>query len=192
MKKAILSAVFLSGIFTVATAQTQPGESVISANAGFSLVGALFSLADIDADVKSSAPPAVQLNYDYAINELFSLGGGLSYQRFKLAYTDYGDDMEDFDVQLSRFNVALRGLFHYGAQEQVDMYSGIRLGLSNWSADVGTSNPDFEPPKGNGISVAPQLILFGIRGYLTDGLGINAELAVGGPHFFAIGLSYRI
>lgn len=183
-------ALFLS--FGTASAQTLSGESVISANAGFSLAGALFGLADIDGNVDASAPPALQFSYDYAITEKLSLGGGLSYQKFGLAYTDYGDAMEDFDVRLSRFNLALRGLFHYGGQEQVDMYSGLRLGLSNWSVKGGTSDPDYEPPKANGITIAPQLILFGIRAYVAGNLGLNAELGVGGPHFFTVGLNYRI
>lgn len=191
-KKFVSSVITVLFAFAGASAQTLAGESVISANGGFSLLGALFKLSNIDENVDASAPPAIQLSYDYALTDHLSLGGGLSYQRFKLSYTDYGDNMENFDARLSRFNIAIRGLVHYGGQENLDMYSGLRLGLTNWSADVGTDDPNFKPPKTDGVTFGPQLILFGIRGYVAGNLGVNAELGVGGPHFFSLGLQYRL
>lgn len=139
----------------------------------------------------ASTPPAVQLTYDYALTNRLSLGGGVSYQSFKLAYSDYGEAKESFDVRLSRFNLGVRGLIHYGNSTTMDLYSGLRIGLSNWSLDVGTDNPNFDPPKAQGPAFAPQLILFGIRGYFTENLGIGGELAVGAPHVVSFGLNYR-
>lgn len=172
-------------------AQNLEGQSAIGLHAGFSLAGALFNLSEIDANVDASTPPAAQLTYDYALTGRFSLGGGVSYQSFNLAYSNYGETNESFDVRLSRFNLAARGLFHYGNSETMDMYSGLRVGLSNWSLDVGTDNPNFDPPKARGPAFAPQLILFGIRGYLTENLGIGGELAVGAPHVVSLGVNYR-
>ncbi|MCO6489750.1 MAG: outer membrane beta-barrel protein [Phaeodactylibacter sp.] len=183
-------ALFL-GLCTLLPAQTRQGQSVIGIQTGFSLAGALFNLSEIDANIDASAPPAVQFTYDYALTDRLSLGGGVSYQRFKLAYSDYGEMNETFDVRLSRFNLAVRGLFHYGNSEAVDMYSGLRVGLSNWSLDVGTDDPNFDPPKASGPAFAPQLVLFGIRGYLAENLAIGGELAAGAPHVLSLGLNYR-
>ncbi len=184
---------FFTLLLCVATlsAQTSQGQSVLSINGGFSLAGALFGLANLDDQVDASAPPALQLTYDHAVNNRISLGGGLSYQRFKLAYSDYGEDNEDFDLRVSRFNVGLRGLVHYGSNEELDMYSGVRVGLSNWSFTGGPDDPEFDPPKTAGVTFAPQLILFGLRGYITEQLGFNGELGIGAPHVFTMGLSYR-
>lgn len=172
-------------------AQTQEGQSVLGIHTGFSLAGALFNLSEIDANVDASTPPAVQLTYDYAVTDRVSVGGGVSYQSFKLAYSGYGEAKENFDVRLSRFNLGVRSLFHYGNSETMDMYSGVRIGVSNWSLDVGTDDPNFDPPKANGPAFAPQFILFGMRGYFTESLGISGELAVGAPHIVSFGLNYR-
>ena len=177
--------------FGTLSAQTLEGQSTIGVQTGFSLASALFSLSEIDANVDASTPPAVQLTYDYALTDRLSLGGGVSYQNFKLAYTGYGDAKESFDVRLSRFNLGIRALFHYGNSETMDMYSGLRIGLSNWSLDVGTDDPNFDPPKANGPAFAPQLVLFGIRGYFTENLGIGGELAAGAPHLVSLGVYYR-
>ena len=181
---------FALGCYTL-SAQRMAGESTIGVQSGFSLASALFNLSEIDANVDASTPPALQLTYDYALTDRLSLGGGVSYQRFNLAYSGYGEAKENFDVRLSRFNLGVRGLFHYGNSETMDMYSGLRVGLSNWSLDVGTNDPNFDPPKANGPAFAPQLILFGIRGYFTEHFGIGGELAAGAPHVVSLGLHYR-
>ncbi len=173
------------------SAQNREGESVVSLNAGFSLASALFKLSEIDANVDASTPPALQFTYDYALTKRFSLGGGIAYQRFKLAYSNYGEAMESFNLRLSRFNLGARALIHYGNSETLDMYSGLRVGLSNWSADGGTDDPNFDPPKANGLFFAPQLILFGMRGYVTENLGFGGEVSIGAPHLFALGVNYR-
>ena len=187
--KIILSfLVFSLGFYTL-SAQRMAGESTIGVHTGFSLASALFSLSEIDANGDASTPPALQFTYDYAVTDRFSLGGGLSYQNFKLGYSNYGETKESFDVQLSRFNLGIRGLFHYGNSETMDMYSGLRVGLSNWSLDIGTNDPNFDPPKTEGITFAPQLILFGIRGYFTEHLGIGGEVGVGAPHVVSFGVN---
>jgi len=176
---------------SILSAQNRQGESVISLNAGFSLASALFKLSEIEANVDASTPPALQFTYDYALSNRFSMGGGISYQRFNLAYSDYGEAKESFNLRLSRFNLGARALIHYGSSETIDMYSGLRVGLSNWSAGGGTDDPNFDPPKANGLFFAPQLILFGMRGYVTENLGFGGEIGVGGPHLLSLGVNYR-
>ena len=190
MKYSVACLLALLSLSTL-SAQTLEGESVIGINAGFSMASALFSLSEIDANVDATTPPAIQATYDYALTNRVSLGGGISYQNFKLAYSNYGEAKESFDVRLSRFNVGLRGLFHYGNSEKMDMYSGLRVGLSKWSLDVGTDDPSFDPPKTAGIVFAPQAILFGMRSYLSGHLGIGGEIAIGAPHVVSFGLHYR-
>ncbi len=191
MKTIPLFLVLFLGCATFLPAQNQEGQSAVGLHTGFSLASALFSLSEIDANVDASTPPAVQFTYDYALTNRVSLGGGISYQSFNLAYSDYGETNENFDVRLSRFNLAVRGLFHYGNSETMDMYSGLRVGMSNWSLDVGTDNPNFDPPKASGPAFAPQLILFGMRSFFTENLGIGGELAVGAPHVVSLGINYR-
>lgn len=174
-------------------AQSLTNESVLGVNMGLSLAGVLFNLAELEDDIEASNKPAIQLTYDYAITDAISIGAAGSYQRYVLSYTNYnGVEDQDFDVKVGRTNIAARALFHYGGNEEIDLYSGIRLGLTNWSVDVGASNiPDYVPPQSAGIFFAPQLIAFGIRGYFTPNFGVNAELSIGAPHYFSMGVSYR-
>ncbi|MCG8332138.1 MAG: porin family protein [Chitinophagales bacterium] len=174
-------------------AQNLTSESVLGINMGLSLAGVLFNLAELEDDITVSNNPAIQLTYDYAINDVISIGAAGSYQRYVLSYTNYdGVENQDFDVKIARTNVAARALFHYGGNEKIDLYSGVRLGLTNWSVDVGADNiTDFVPPQSAGIFFAPQLVAFGIKGYFSPNFGVNAELSVGAPHYFSMGISYR-
>jgi hypothetical protein len=36
-----------------------------------------------------------------------------------------------------------------------------------------------------------QLIAFGLRGYLTENIGLNGELALGSPYFASVGINFR-
>lgn len=202
MKKGLL----LSLLFTFATlhifAQNQDFRSTLSVNAGFSAVGSLISIADdFSADTKSYAVPAIQLTYDKGIQKWFSIGLATSYQTMGIEYRGYeymqdGETVtEDFKTSISRLNVGIRPLFHYGNISRIDMYSGLRVGVTNWSINTQSNDPNYDPENdvsfGNGINFAAQVILYGLRGYFTDNLGANFELALGSPHFASFGLNYR-
>ncbi|NJK95016.1 MAG: hypothetical protein HC905_09000 [Bacteroidales bacterium] len=155
-------------------------------NGGFSLVGTIISAAN----GQTSSIPAIQVTYDYGISDFFSLGAAVSHQGMKIDYTDinYGD----YRTKINRLNVAARALFHYGNSGKIDMYSGLRLGYTNWGVSTNSKDPDYvadDVVKGGGF--APQVILFGFRGYFSEHIGLNSELAVGAPHYFSIGLNFR-
>ncbi len=189
---------------THAMAQNNEFKSTASMNVGFSLVGSLFNIADNysnSTEVSSYALPAFQFNYDRGLQKWFSLGAAVSYQAMGLSYKNYeyqegGSTVsEDFKTTFSRLNVGIRPLFHYGNINRIDMYSGLRIGLTNWSVNTDTSDPSYDPENdisfGEGTNFSAQVILYGLRGYFTDNIGANFELAIGAPHFFSMGLNYR-
>lgn len=202
MKKGLLlGLLFTFGTFHI-FAQNQDFGSTLSINAGFSAVGSLISIADdFSADTKSYAVPAIQLTYDKGIQKWFSIGLATSYQAMGIEYRGYeymqdGETVtEDFKTNISRLNVAVRPLFHYGNINRFDMYSGLRVGVTNWSINTKSNDPEYDPENdvsfGNGINFSAQVILYGLRAYFTDNLGANFELALGSPHFFSMGLNYR-
>src|ERR1700690_3444869 len=71
-----------------ASAQNEKGASVVTAGAGASLVGLLFSAIkntvnrQSGASVNITSTPAILAMYDYAIADKFSLGAAFSYQTF--------------------------------------------------------------------------------------------------------------
>jgi hypothetical protein len=131
------------------------------------------------------------------------------------------DKLGDFSITVPRTTLAARFLFHYGNKKRFDCYTGFRFGVGIWSvktsanidkdvlrraidglkdqvgADAVENLPSFDKVekalKTGGSFVLPQaqLILFGIRGYVTEHIGINGELAVGSPYVFSLGANYR-
>lgn len=183
---------FLSLLCSIsAFSQNLQGESVIGINTGFSMAGAVLGLTGLIDDVETNTTPAWQVSYDYAIHDHISIGGAAAWQRFHLQYSNYGEEQVDFGVSLSRFNAGGRVLFHYGSNDRIDLYSGLKVGISHWSVDVGAEVEGYSPPKVSGVVPAFQLIAFGLRGYVTSQLGLNAEIALGAPHLASVGLTYR-
>lgn len=187
MRKLLLAAFLMLGLSGIINAQNETFKNTICVNGGFSLVGSIISAAN----GQTSSVPAIQFTYDRGLSSFFSLGAAASYQGMKIDYSDitYGD----YKTTISRLNVACRALFHYANSGKLDMYSGLRLGYTNWGVSTTSKDPDYvadDVVKGGGF--APQVILFGIRGYFTDHIGLNFEVGVGAPHYTSIGLAYRL
>ena len=196
--KTILTVVFFVFVTSV---DAQDYQSTLTFNAGFSLVGGLFDIPDVnanDGDVSSYSIPALQVGYDYYLNHWFSLGAAGSVQFMGVNYDEYyynSTETVEGSLNITRINIAARALFHYVNKDRLDLYSGLRMGFTNWLVTEDLTDETYNYDEiltfNSGINYAPQLILFGVRGYFTDNFGANMELAVGAPHFFSIGLNYR-
>ncbi|RLD53091.1 MAG: hypothetical protein DRI94_00965 [Bacteroidetes bacterium] len=189
MKKRITITVL--ALFIVASsAFAQDYKSTVSADAGISLIGVLMrAVVNVDTIDGYSATPAMQLSYDYMVTDFLSAGAAASFQQFKFSDTEGS-------FAIKRMNFAIRALFHYGKSDKLDMYSGIRLGMTNWGykIDIPTNDPTLtalQDSKFSGLGFAPQLIAFGVRGYFTDNIGANIEFAVGAPYYMMGGVNYR-
>ena len=130
------------------------------------------------------------------------------------------DKLGDFSLTVPRTTVATRLLFHYGNKGRIDCYSGFRFGVGIWSVKTSQSLDKATLSRaidgivnelGDNVAATQglenisttlktktsfalfqaQLILFGIRGYVTENIGISSELAVGSPYFFSLGANYR-
>ena len=159
--------------------------------------------------------PQLNLAYDHGVVEWFSIGGALSYNKIGLDLKDVTykktEDIGDVRLDVSRITIGARALFHYGNTNSIDMYSGVRLGIGIWTAKVSSSALDdrleevINEAGGNSIwrtlignrvrgsfpMFQAQVVLFGLRGYVTENIGINGELSVGSPYFASIGVNYR-
>ncbi len=159
--------------------------------------------------------PQINIAYDHGINKWFSIGGAISYNKVSMDLKEVvynkTENLGDVKLNVSRITLGARALFHYGNANRVDMYSGVRLGIGIWGVNASSSSLDnrldevFKEAGGSGIwrsvlgnklkggFVLPQVqvILFGLRTYVTENIGLNGELAVGSPYFASIGLNYR-
>ncbi len=168
-------------------------NSTVCANAGFSLVGALFNAvanSSTTEDFSSTGLPAFQVTYDYQVAGFLSIGvaGSVQFMGYEY-YETYANSQDDFvKVDVTRTNIAFRPLFHYGNLDDFDLYSGLRIGYTMWDVSANTEDASTE---GFGSGFALQAVAFGMRGYFTDNLGANIELAIGAPHYLSLGVSYR-
>jgi hypothetical protein len=77
--------------------------------------------------------PQINLAYDYGVNQWFSIGGAVSYNKVSLDLKDVKynktENLGNITLGISRVTVGARALFHYGNANRIDMYSGVRLGI---------------------------------------------------------------
>jgi hypothetical protein len=187
-----------------ASAQKYQGQSVVTGGVGFSVVGLFLGLVDnaLDAatDIRSTKTPVLLGAYDYGVSDRFSIGVGYTYQSLTLKYDGYyvNGDLDSlkqgsFTDRLTRQNFGLRPMFHFGDNDDLDIYAGLRVSFVRWSY---TSNrPDIA---GNwasdilgGASPVKAQALFGMRYFFTENLGFNTELAIGPSYFAMIGINAR-
>jgi hypothetical protein len=207
-------------------AQNEDYKHVISVQSGASLFspfrGSVTSSQEIsDTTVSFSSGkmrnfPQLNVAYDYGVNQWFSIGGAVSYNKVSLDLKDVKynktENLGDVNLNVSRVTFGTRALFHYGNANRMDMYSGVRLGVGIWTARVSSNSLDnkldevLKEAGGSGIwrsllgnrikgsfpMFQAQVILFGLRGYITENIGLNGELSVGSPYFASIGINYRI
>jgi hypothetical protein len=158
----------------------------------------------------TSGQPTLQIAYDYSFNEHFSLG--IAYSRnamfFKFDSVKFTAPIENssfegnISLRLARNTFTLRPMVHYGQSEKIDMYSGLRLGLTVWTTlvkgEIAASaseeiQKNFKGRFGRTITVWPNAsaTLFGIRYYPIPNLGIGAEINVGPPYPLAVSANFR-
>lgn len=181
---------------TSVIAQNEEYKSTVTVNTGFSLVGNLLNVKTSEiTEFSTYSLPAFQATYDYSLAKWFSVGAAGSVQLMGIKYNDYEGTGDNFETSITRTNFALRGLFHYGNNEKLDMYSGVRMGFTNWNISTNYDNPDYNADSdisiSQGFGAAPQVVLFGVRGYFNDNLGVNMEVCIGSPHYLSLGVNYR-
>lgn len=191
MKKllVLIIAVFAFTFSNKVKAQQESGQVVISAGAGYSIISKLLSVGE---NVKSIPP--LYLNADFGVTDNFSVGlagsySSISYDDVITSFDDMGNIVEEnVNVQGSRNTVAARALFHFGNNPKMDQYAGLRAGMTFWGWND-ESLVDEENLSANNFSYR---LLYGMRAYLTDNLGVNLEIGIGSPYFFNGGISYRL
>lgn len=214
MKKQIITLALICASFSI-FAQNEDYRGVLSVNAGsnaFTLLkGVITDAAETSGStVDMKATPSFALSYDYGVKKWFSIGGQASFNSMSFDAKDLEVTKDDGTVltgdvvfKATRIPVLARMLFHYGNAGKFDMYSGISLGASIWTGSVdgdGTIVEEIENGaetslrgvKSSGVLPTGQITLFGLRGYVTENIGIGFETAIGAPYFASLQLNYRL
>ena len=209
----IIQTTLLLLITSALVAQTNQGEKVMSLNAGFSWTGLVFNTLtadDINLEIddqnvtlgsfNATASPAIGVTFDYGITNVFSLGALVSRQVITGEIGNYSwQDLngnprtESLTFNSSRNNISLVPRFHYKLKsENVDLYSGLKLGFTFWRLNVDATDRDFDVlDKFTPSRPSLGLIPIGARFYMSDNFGLNVETAIGAPYVASIGAQYR-
>jgi hypothetical protein len=197
----LLAVVALFSGINNAKAQNETGQVSVSAGVGFSVLFGVINIAEnqaTDEGITHSTLPALNMNIDYGISPKFSLGLGVGYQSTTINYTNYEattssgyDSLYNFGVTISRLNIGLRPIYHFGKNDKLDIYTGGRIGLSIWSISTTASVPGYSGPfQYSGVLPSFQY-LFGMKAYFTPSFGAHFEVAIGTPYLIEAGLNYR-
>jgi hypothetical protein len=186
-----LNSAFSQEISQKSTVSLGVGQSMVKVLSDLFLNNSLMDSTDLDY----TSLPAFYLNYDYMVTDFLSVGAAGSFQLFKLKNTETSEFL-----QVNRANFGIRALFHYGSNDKLDMYSGVRLSTTLWRWDANSNDPtiqqtidDLNNSKffNNTLKIAPQIVAFGIRGYFTDMFGAHMELSIGSPYYLSGGINVR-
>lgn len=165
----------------------------------------IFSQKDVNQGVltlgigRGIAPISYNVMYDYGLSKHFSLGLAINNGKFRSiipapvgllpAPINYSN--------LYRTNVGVRALFHVGNSTNWDPYLGFRGGVSIWSGEGkfvyhGLSVADtLFSAESEDIYPSVQAVL-GVRYLFSDWLGVNAELALGSPYAYSVGINCKL
>lgn len=209
---------FVSGIIALLTmipsisfSQKKGGQIVISADAGISPMGVFASMganSNANTDVFRASPVYLG-NIDVGITKLISVGVSSSYQSFRYYY-DHSTNMGLIRCKdvTTRASYGGRLLFHFAKEdkEKIDAYAGVRVGYADWN--LSTTNPsvdytvkDYEDNQPWGLRLPlserhdfhfTAQVLYGFRYNFSKFAGMNFEVSIGGPVFFAVGLQTKI
>ncbi|MBL7884477.1 MAG: hypothetical protein JNL69_10445 [Bacteroidia bacterium] len=205
-KRFILAILFCLGGVN-AYSQKKLGESTITVGGGISLIGTASSITanGNSRNDEFRSIPFLVASYDVGLSELLSLGASYSRQEYRYYY-DY------YDVQYSLFinretdryvreNYGLRVLFHFGKKETLDMYAGVRLGLTVWNINSTNPNNEYKPENNSDTPWSLRVnvknthytaqALYGFRYYFSKNVGLNFEVGIGPPGLIMLGLNIR-
>jgi len=152
----------------------------------------------------SSILPNIGGTIDFGISKGFSIGITGSYQNETVDYAL----PQNFTDKVSRTNVAFRFLLHLcKTNNKLDDYLGFRFGASYWhdtpSPDnvVGAYNYNGNPQyiyntitflQNTSSLVGSFQILYGLRLYTSDNIGLHFEIGIGSPYLAEGGITFRI
>lgn len=183
---------------TQVAAQKYQGQMNFTAGGSFSLTGLTMNFV-IDAidnaqGTTTRSTPGLNGMFDYGITDRFSLGAAYHFQNFRAEFNGYTDSagnavVGDYYVGVTRQNIGLRALFHFGDNDDLDIYAGARAGITLWSYNTNANTTGL----GDDLftsRVWPQAI-FGMRYYFTPNIGVNTEFAIGPPYYLMLGVNAR-
>jgi hypothetical protein len=182
------------------------GKMVFTAGVGFntttSLTAARYevssywvnTLGNSATMISQKSIPLINFMFDYGIGSKVTIGLGFGYQTMTFVW---GNSLVSYTDNWTRYALALRGDYRILARENIGMYTGLRIGYNFYSM-TSTATAHFDPNYVSNLSVQPTAVAvqahFGFSYYFNGMIGANVEvgLAIGGPYYSAVGLTFKL
>ncbi|HEX8515454.1 MAG TPA: hypothetical protein VF868_04585 [Bacteroidia bacterium] len=182
-------------------------KAIITAGAGFNLFAASLTLKYA---VRSNnfnyyynintvqASPIFNFNLDYGLLKNFSVGAGFGFQGARVGITGYdgaSGNNYNYEHLWKRYYFAVRGDYYIVANENISLYTGLRLGYNLYS--VKSTGRTVEPNlTASYFNLSPAIVHahFGFSYFIKGIVGINAEVGIGygGPFIPAVGVTVKL
>lgn len=154
--------------------------------------GAGLSLLDTSRLQTKVKTPVFAIGADYRIGRRFSVGLLGAYQNINVTVTDSASRFIE-EGSINRVYFGFRGLWHYGRNDRVDLYSGFKLGAVRFSTGeiVGVPvNRSILEAENNRTRYSFGIIPIGARFLITDQFGAHIQMSIGAPTFLSGGVNY--
>ena len=134
---------------------------------------------------------------DYGITKDMSVGVCIAYQTTSGVPQGITYNTGGAIETTTRLNLTARILRYVYCTHNIEIYYGLRFGISHWTDEVGTPPSNYDqyitgPALGYTDIVYPSFqVPVGIR-FLEGPIGIHAEIGIGAPYFAEAGLTLKI
>lgn len=200
LKSLLIASIFICTTAINTDAQKLKGQSNFTIGTSFSLTSFFINIIkealNTSTEITAKSIPAVNAMYDFGLSESFSVGAAFSYQQWTAEYGGYYNSNGDtvvgnFKDKMTRTNFGIRPLFHFGENENLDMYMGARLSFTQWGYSSDSGNGKTSGDIFAGANPIKFQALFGMRYFFTENVGFNMELAVGPTYYAMFGVNLR-
>lgn len=195
--KLLMLTVFSVGLSGISKAQVSEGSIIIDPYYGFPNFGKAIAQELIDAsgedleEVRISGIGPMGLRAEYMLADQIGLGFDIIYNSwgatFDIDSTGSDGVTRPYETKLtmSRIRVQARINYHFVTSDQLDAYVGFGAGYNNRVYSLKTELEGYDDSNllGSEPSSLPASarVALGMRYYLTENIGLNGELGLGGP-----------
>ena len=140
---------------------------------------------------------------EYLVNDKIGIGAEITYRLLNRTGYDYRSDSSYYNPEIFKMDIKYEKLrtfakinVHFYKTNKVDFYSNFGLGLVFERIDFNQKPPSINYPNYYQYSNDNRTTFgikagLGLRAYLSDVVGIHAELSIGGP-IARIGFCYKL
>lgn len=200
MKK-VLSLLLVIMVFTMATNKTkaqvvEEGNLVIDAYYGWpnlytTALKALYT-DEYSEGVKVGGIGPLGGRIEYMLSDVVGVGVDFGYVNTTVSYKeDIGSgNYYNYEISAPKITALFKMNFHFSKSDKVDAFGGIGVGWKNRTFNFKTNDPDFVDSSAESLFPVGLRASFGVRYFLTENIGLGAEIGLGGP-LLSFGISTK-